>query len=729
MQDTESTIKRLLQSAEDDPTFQRVLQAVAPASDAELADLITLDATLRAEAGRQVTLERYLLGTPDLRSRPDPLDAALSCTLRAMRSAGDTDPVATLEQRYPDLRQAIREAALLDDALVSTDGLGAALRPEPSRRLPSDFGPPLNDGRRRFRLTAFLGSGAHGEVYRAEDRAMSGPGHTAQVALKIARHGRADATNDPEAAQTRRVDHPNVVRVIDRGVTPEGESYIVYELLDGPSLATAVQQDRGPMEPRLAARIIAAIARGVQAAHTAGLVHCDLKPGNILLDQRGVPHVADFSVSIWRGRDGRHHPRQDPTDASILGNLAFISPEQFRREPGWISPATDIYALGGMLYWLLTGHLPNGSTAEEVARAHALTARAVPVIAPGPRDHLPRLCEDLDAIVRRAMAPDARDRHQSAAALASDLDDWLGFHPIRWKPTPRHRRMLLLARRQPRVLALSAALAAALIGGAAISVYLIIEQARVEAARRIEQARADGVAERMHDASHIVRSIFSAAGAVDTPPSEPGEPDEPVDPREALDVLTRALGVWTAAVGPLETFARPGLRRSDLLALRTLLLRSEELAWRVTLGADADIERDLEQCRQRWQRYLPPEHPWAQNLELLAHTARLRSIHSIETGGPRSPPDPGELARLESNLAIHFERTRGHPKSLPFAVIACDALADLYAPPLLNRPELAALWRRTERDLLLEIESAARAAPFPRTSSSDESPKNKPGSP
>jgi hypothetical protein len=713
MHDPERTIQQLHRSGEPDPTFRRVLEAVAPASDADLADLITLDAALRSEAGRPIDLERYLLGVPDLRARADPLDAAISCTLRAMRRAGIADPAATLERRYPDLRPAIRDAALIDEAMVSTDGLGAVLRTRPSRRLPSDFGPPLPDGRRRFRLTGFLGAGAHGEVYRAEDRAMSGPGHTAQVALKIIRRGAVDDANDPEAAQTRRVDHPNVVRVIDRGLSPEGEHYIVYELLDGPSLAAAVRQGHAPMAPRLAARLIAAIARGVQAAHTAGLVHCDLKPSNILLDQHGVPHVADFSVSIWRGRDGRHHPSQDPSDASVLGNLAFISPEQFRREPGWISPATDIYALGGMLYWLLTGHLPNGHTPEQVARAHARPSQpGSPARAPGPRDRLPHLCEDLDAIVRRALAPDARDRHLSAAALAADLEDWLGHHPIRWKPTPWHRRGLLLVRRQPRIIALSAALALALLVGAAISVYMLVERSRTEAARRIERARADGVADRMRDASHIVRSVFSAAGAVEPAPDLP---DDPVDPREALDVLTRTLGVWTATVGPLESLARPGLRRSDLLALRALLLRSEELAWRVTLGADNDIERDLDQCRQRWQRYLPPEHPWAQNLELLAHTARLRRILSVETGGPPTPPDPAELARLESSLAVHFERTRGHPRSLPFAVIACDALADLYGPQLLNRPELAALWRRTERDLLEEIEQTARTVPIPRT--------------
>ena len=123
------------------------------------------------------------------------------------------------------------------------------------------------------------------------------------------------------------------------------------------------------VDPRQAAAFIERIARGVHAAHMAGLVHCDLKPNNVVLSVAGEPKVADFGIAIRATDPGPAVAALDESgDDEPLGNLAFMSPEQFRMEPGALTIPSDVYALGGMLYWMVTGELPNGSTPEEIRR-------------------------------------------------------------------------------------------------------------------------------------------------------------------------------------------------------------------------------------------------------------------------------------------------------------------------------------------------------------------------
>jgi serine/threonine protein kinase len=465
---------------------QVILRRRAADDDDALSAFIEDDARNRLAAGQPVDLARYLEAVPGLAARPVPLDTAIEYCLKSAGSATDgrpsSDAVESLVRRYPALEGPIREAALLADAMAdAADGAAPMSRPAAAAPLPRGFGPPLPSGRPRYVLKELLGRGSHGTVYRAVDRQLSEANRPAMVAIKVLAD-EADAAARrrlvEEATKARRVDHPNVVRILDRGRTRHGEDFLVFEYVRGQSLADLLESRSGPLPPAEAARLLSRVARGVQAAHAAGLVHCDLKPANIIVMPDGTPKVADFGVAVRQDSPGAADddaaavrvpppagaPASPRGTGRRIGNLAFISPEQYRCEPGALSPASDIYALGGILFYLLTRVLPNGETAEAVAAAHAAIGGRQE--APSPRRAAPggrrrrarRIDADLDAICARAMAPVPHRRYGSAEALANDLEAWMRCEPIPWTRPGPWRRARLLVRRQPVAVAAMAGL-------------------------------------------------------------------------------------------------------------------------------------------------------------------------------------------------------------------------------------------------------------------------------
>lgn len=341
-------------------------------------------------------------------------------------------------------------SALLDEAVAE------ALIPFPC---PSCFGPGG-----RYRLEELIVAGRGSLVYRATDLRLSSEGFDAAVVIKIGRSGPRLRT---DALSARRVAHPNVLAILDQGLAPEGVEYLVAEYVDGGDLS----QRPGPWDPKAAAAVIAKIARGVQAAHAAGVVHCDLKPANILITKTGEPKVADFDLSH----------REKETNTTTRGNVAFMSPEQLAGEPWALTPPSDTFALGGILYHLLTGDYPHGDTYEEVLATHASRTSAPS----------PGVERDLDLICKRAMAPRRENRYHSAGELADDLEAWLSHEPIRWTRPSAPRLARLWATRHPGRAVMAGTTAAALL---AVGVVWPIVMWR-EAAREAEsQARAAAMA-------------------------------------------------------------------------------------------------------------------------------------------------------------------------------------------------------------------------------------------
>src|ERR1043165_8796779 len=317
-----------------DPDFATVLARVVADDDEAIAEAIEIDGRTRIMSGRPVDLKRYLDGVPSLATSELALDAAIDVTLRSRSRGPRPTPraVQSLIADYPLLEHAISEAAVLAEAGVSTSGVGRIIRSAPERTLPADFGPLMADGLSRYRLTGLLGSGSSGEVYLAVDRQLSELDRPAYVAIKLiagtGHNPRVRRLLAEEATKARRVLHSHVVRVLDRGVSEQDEDYIVYEHVPGGDLDSWFERRNWELRPKDAALMVAKIARGVQAAHSAGLVHCDLKPSNVLISEGGDPKVCDFGIAV---REGDLSPEASNSGRPI-GNIAFISPEQFRAE-------------------------------------------------------------------------------------------------------------------------------------------------------------------------------------------------------------------------------------------------------------------------------------------------------------------------------------------------------------------------------------------------------------
>jgi serine/threonine-protein kinase len=261
----------------------------------------------------------------------------------------------------------------------------------------------------RYRLDEQIGRGGMATVYRAFDQQLDRP-----VALKLMREHLLDDPHfirrfEAEARHMASLSHPNVVAVYDVGT--DAAPYLVMELVEGRDLA-AMLADGGPLAPTRAAAVAADAAAALQAAHASGLVHRDVKPGNVLIGGDGRARVADFGIARATGEDGM------TGTGALLGSVEYFSPEQARGEVA--GPASDIYALGVVLYELLTGVRPfSGATPYAVA-----TAR-LGVPPPDPRLVAPAVPDRLAAIVARAMAPRSADRYPTAGAMSDDLLAWL----------------------------------------------------------------------------------------------------------------------------------------------------------------------------------------------------------------------------------------------------------------------------------------------------------------
>jgi len=260
----------------------------------------------------------------------------------------------------------------------------------------------------KYHLVGRLGQGGMSVVYQAEDLHLQ---RTVAVKLLL-----ASPALDPSATQrfvlearaAARLNHPNVVAVYDIG-QERGYCFIAMEFVRGDSVQKILDQ-RGPLPWPEATRVVADACRGLSAAHAAGLIHRDIKPANILLGPDGTAKLADFGLT--------KAPILTPTRLTnagmVLGTPHYMSPEQCSGES--VDPRTDIYALGGAYYALLTGQAPyEGSDFVKIMYAHC----TAPV--PDPRRIVPELPEDCAAIVRKAMAKLRADRFRSAQEMLTAL--------------------------------------------------------------------------------------------------------------------------------------------------------------------------------------------------------------------------------------------------------------------------------------------------------------------
>ncbi len=321
------------------------------------------------------------------------------------------------------------------------------------RRAPEGMALPRIPG---YEVEAVLGRGGMGVVFRARHLPLR-----RVVALKMLLAGPYAGPHERErfrreAEAVARLRHPNVVQVYDVGDS-DGRPYFTMEYIEGGSLAEKLAGT--PQPARQAAQLLATLAGAVQAAHQAGIVHRDLKPGNVLLTADGTPKVTDFGLA--RRLDGEESLTWTGT---AVGTPSYMAPEQARGEKAANGPATDIYALGAILYELLTGRPPFRAESATATLQQVLTDEPV-----SPTRLNPQVPRDLTTICLKCLSKQPQRRYASAAALAEELGRFLRGEPIAARPAGRLERLARWARRQPAAATLLAGtllVAATVLGGA-----------------------------------------------------------------------------------------------------------------------------------------------------------------------------------------------------------------------------------------------------------------------
>jgi serine/threonine-protein kinase len=280
--------------------------------------------------------------------------------------------------------------------------------------LPVEFGD--------YELLEEVGRGGQGVVYRAHQKSLN-----RTVALKVISLGQWASKahvkrfrREAEAAAS--LDHPGIVPIHEVGER-DGSCYFSMQFIEGGQLDEVVR--RAPMSIRQAAELIAKVARTVHYAHEHGILHRDIKPGNILLDQRGEPHLTDFGLA-------RLLESQSTVTGTleILGTPSYMAPEQAAGNNSQLSSATDVYGLGAVLYQLLTGQPPfaGGTTYETIKLLLDTEPRP-------PRSLNPKIDRELSTICLKCLEKAPQRRYPSALALAEDLEHWLKHEPIQARPT------------------------------------------------------------------------------------------------------------------------------------------------------------------------------------------------------------------------------------------------------------------------------------------------------
>jgi len=356
--------------------------------------------------------------------------------------------------------------------------------------------PEVLDG---FRILRLLGEGGMGVVYLAEQERPR-----RQVALKVIRSGWLSSTAqrrfEHEVNVLGRLQHPGIAQIYESGTTRDGKgarTYFTMEYVDGAPL-THHARLRG-LDTRARLEMIVRVCEAVQHAHQKGVIHRDLKPGNILVGSSGEPKIVDFGVARLIDPDASRSLALTQS-GQFVGTLAYMSPEQLEGRGEGVDTRSDVYALGLVLYELLAGR-----------RAHAVTDLGLEAAARTIRSGEPpalgsivrTLRGDLETIVAKALEKEPARRYQSAAELGADIRRYLTDEPIFARPASRMYQLRKFARRNRAVVITAGLVAAALIGGVITTTWQASRAGREAARARREADRATAV-------SDFVRRMFAS---------------------------------------------------------------------------------------------------------------------------------------------------------------------------------------------------------------------------
>jgi serine/threonine-protein kinase len=392
-----------------------------------------VDQRWRWHRGERVLVETYLEQQPALAGDADAVLDLIYNEVILRERAGETPRLEEYLDRFGDFAAQLRLQFEMDGAMLAADllpqGPSAPGRPPEAREaLPVIAG---------YKIFEVLGRGGMGVTYKAWQVGLK-----RLVALKMIR---SDLDADPgqlqrfrvEAEAVGRLQHPNIVQIYEIG-EQDGRSYLALEYVAVSGLDS--KYGNTPQEARPAAELVRTVAQAIHSAHQRGIIHRDLKPANVLLTEEGVPKITDFGLAkVLDGGNSEH-----TQSGTILGTPSYMAPEQAGGRAKAVGPAADVYALGAILYYLLTGQAPfKGQTPVETLRqvlSEEPTAFA--------QLHL-RVPRDLETICLKCLEKDPSRRYPSAEELADDLRRFLEGHPILARPVSPAERCWRWCRRNP----------------------------------------------------------------------------------------------------------------------------------------------------------------------------------------------------------------------------------------------------------------------------------------
>jgi eukaryotic-like serine/threonine-protein kinase len=557
------------------------------------------------------------------------LDSGDRDALLAEACRGDEElrrEVESLLDRHSDSGDPVLDRPAWEIAGVLTPGYFAEWG-NASVRAPRNLG--------KYRIVSLLGEGGMGAVYQAEQE------HPRRiVALKVIRPGWASAELlrrfEQESQALGRLQHPGIAQIYEAGTADTGfgpQPYFAMEFIRGETLRDYAETKHLSLSQKM--ELMVKICEAVHHAHQRGLIHRDLKPGNILVDETGQPKILDFGVA--RAMDSDAQAATGHTvSGQLVGTLAYMSPEQVLADPLELDTRSDVYALGVILYELLAGRLP-----YQISQKLPEALQTIREEHPAPLSSISRLFGgDIETITQKALEKEKARRYGSAASLADDIRRFLRDEPILARPPSSTYQFKKFARRHRAWVAGTAAVFVVLVGGIAVGTTEAMRATRATRAALDQAATAKAVSD------FLQNDLLSQASAV----TQAG-PDRPPDPD---------LKVRTA----LERAASRIAGKFDKQPLVEASIRDTVANAYVDLGLYPQAQPQVERALELRRRVLGTDHP-----DTLSSMNDLAQLHAYQ--GNYTQAEPLYTRVLEGQRRVIGEER-------PAVLTTMGSLAQLY---------------------------------------------------